>query len=89
MIQCLEFCYVQLPKWKIFSKYYVATNFDEKKYNLKGKKFYILLVFLLITIPLLIAVSISCYLIKYHAQQKHLLPIYNIKLKQIYIINKN
>ena len=21
MIQCLEFCYVQLPKWKIFSKY--------------------------------------------------------------------
>ena len=20
-IQCLEFCYVQLPKWKIFSKY--------------------------------------------------------------------
>ena len=35
--------------------------------------FYILLAFLLITIALLIAVSIYCYLIKYRAKLKHLL----------------
>ena len=47
------------------------------------KSFYILLPFLLITIALLIAVSIYCYLIKYKAKQKHLLPLYvtNNKLK--------
>ena len=37
----------------------------------------ILLVFLLITLVLLIYVSIFCYLIKYQAKQKHLLPIHN------------
>ena len=35
---------------------------------------FILLVFLLITIALLIAVSTYCYLIKHQAKQKHLLP---------------
>ena len=40
------------------------------------KSFYILLAFLLITIALLIAVSIYCYLIKYKSKQKHLLPFY-------------
>ena len=39
--------------------------------------FYILLAFLLITIALLIAVSIYCYMIKY--QTKHLLPFHGIK----------
>ena len=44
---------------------------------------YLLLVFLLITIALLVSVSIYCYLIKYQAKQKHLLPCYvtNNKLK--------
>ena len=48
--------------------------------------------FLLITIALLIAVSIYCYLIKYRAKQKHLflhsLPFrfINLELKE-YIIN--
>ena len=40
---------------------------------------------LLITIVLLIAVSIYCYLMKYKAKQKHLLPVYMTKnvLKEI------
>ena len=43
--------------------------------------------FLLITIALLIAASINCYLIKYKAKQKHLLPYYvtNNKLKEVFI----
>ena len=51
----------------------------------KTKSVYILLAFLLITISLLIAVSIFCYLIKYKAQQKHLLSFYfkNNKLNKI------
>ena len=40
------------------------------------RNFYILLAFLLITIAL-IAVSIYCYLIKYRAKQKHLLPFHD------------
>ena len=40
------------------------------------KSFYILLVFLLITVALLIAVCIYCCLIKYKAKKKHLLPFY-------------
>ena len=45
---------------------------------------YILLTFLLFTIALLIAVSIYCYLIKYRANSKHLLPFHdtNNELKQ-------
>ena len=51
----------------------------------KTQNFYVLLAFLLITIALLIAVSIYCYLIKYRAKQKHLLPFHftNNKLKEI------
>ena len=48
----------------------------------------VLLAFLLITITLLIAVSIYCYLIKYRANQKHLLP-FNFKknkFKKNYIL---
>ena len=44
----------------------------------KRHNFYILLAFLLITIALLIAVSIYCYLIKYRAKQKHLFPFNDI-----------
>ena len=43
----------------------ILTNFYEKKATCKVQHFYILLAFLLITIALLIAVSIYCYLIKY------------------------
>ena len=39
-----------------------------------SKNFYILLTFLLVTIAFIIAVSIYCYLIKYRAKEKHLLP---------------
>ena len=52
----------------------VPTNFNEKKAICKMQKFYILVAFLLSTLALLIAVSIYCYLIKYQAKQKHLLP---------------
>ena len=49
------------------------------------QNFYILLAFLLITVALLIAVSISCYWIRYQAKQKHLLPFLdtNNELKQV------
>ena len=47
------------------------TNFNEKNITCKTQNFYIVLTFLLITITLLIAVSIYCYLIKYRT--KHLL----------------
>ena len=40
------------------------------------QNFYILYAFLLITIALLIAVIIYCYLIKYQAKQKHLLSFH-------------
>ena len=51
------------------------TNFNEKNTTCKAQSFYILLTVLLITITLLIAVSIYCYLIKY--QVKNLLPLHN------------
>ena len=68
---------------EIIETYDEETNFNEKKPTCKTQKFYILLAFLLITIALLIAVSIYCYLIKYGAKQKHLLPFQfaNNKLK--------
>ena len=49
------------------------------------QNFYILLALLLITIELLIAFSIYCYLIKYRAKQKCLLPsqFTNNKFKEI------
>ena len=55
------------------------TNFDEKNITCKTQSFYILLTFLLITITLLIAVNIYCYLIKYQA--KNLLPSHNTNNK--------
>ena len=65
------------------------TNFNEKNITCKTQNFYILLAFLLITIELLIAISIYCYLIKHRAKQKHLLPFHDTKLKEIYIDNIN
>ena len=60
----------------------VIESYDEETIC-KMQNFYILLAFSLITIALLIAVSIYCYLIKYWA--KHLLPFHvtNNKLKEI------
>ena len=55
----------------------IPKNFNEKKAICKNQNFYILLAFLLITVALLIALSIYCYLIKYQAKQKHLLPVHN------------
>ena len=43
----------------------LPANFNEKNITCKTQNFYILLAFLLITIALLIAASIYCYLIKY------------------------
>ena len=56
-----------------------------KKKKRKTQNFYILLAFLLITIILLGVVSIYCYLIKYRAIQKYLLPFHvtNNELKEI------
>ena len=55
----------------------IRANFNEKNSICKTKKFYILLLVLLITFVLLIAASCHSYLIKYKSKQKHLLQ-YNI-----------
>ena len=49
----------------------VPTNFNEKYITCKIKNLFILFVFLLITIALLLAVSIYCYLIQYRAKEKY------------------
>ena len=61
----------------------IPTNFNEEETTCRTQRFYILLAFFIITIALLIAVSIYCYLIKYRANQKHLLSFQftNNKLK--------
>ena len=53
-----------------------------KKNAISKKKIH---TFLFITIALLLGVSIYCYMIKYKAKQKHLLPFYvtNEKLKEV------
>ena len=63
----------------------IPANFNEKKPTLKTRNFYILLAVLCITIALLIAASIYCYLRKYQRKQKHLSPFYvtNNKLKEV------
>ena len=53
----------------------IPTNFNEKNITYKTQSIYILLAFLLITIALLIAVRIYCYLIKYRV--KYLLSSHN------------
>ena len=54
----------------------ISTDFNEKKATCKTQNLCILLAYLLVTIALLIAVSVYCYLIKYRAKQKHLLPFH-------------
>ena len=54
-------------------------NLIEKKAICKAQSFYIVLAFLLITVTLLIAVRIYCYLIKYRL--KNLLPFHNTNNK--------
>ena len=63
----------------------VTTNFNEINAMCKTNNFYLLFGILLITIALLIAVSIYCYLVKYKAKQKHLLLFYvkNNELKEV------
>ena len=63
----------------------VPTSFNEKNTTCKMQNFNILLAFLFITIVLLIDVSTYCYLIKYQAKQKHLVPSHdtNNELKQV------
>ena len=63
----------------------IPTNFNNKKVTCETQTFYILFAFLLITIPLLIADSIYCYLMKYH--RKHLLPFHNTNNKQVQCSN--
>ena len=60
----------------------ITTNFDEKNIICRAQNLYILVFVSLIITTLLIAVSIYCYLIKYQAKQKDLLPFHNTKLKQ-------
>ena len=64
-----------------------TESYDEetKTISCKMQSFYILLAFLSITVGLLIAVSIYCYLIEYQAKQKQLFPFHftNSKLKEI------
>ena len=60
----------------------IPTNFNEKR-GCKTQGFYILLVFLFITITLLTAVSVQCCLIKYRAKQKHLLAFHEKNIKTI------
>ena len=54
----------------------IPTSFNEKKQPVRHK-ISILYAFLVITILLLIAFSIYCYLIKYKSKQKHLLPFHD------------
>ena len=57
----------------------------KKNITCRTQNFYILLAFLLITIALLIAVSIYCYLIKYRAKEEHLLKFHdtNNELREV------
>ena len=63
----------------------IATNFNERNIICETKNFYVLLIFLLITIALLIAINIYHCLIRYQTKHKHSLRYYvtNHKLKEI------
>ena len=58
---------------EIIESYDEETNFNERK-QLSKCKVSIFFALLLITVELLIAVSIYCYLIKYQAKLKQLIP---------------
>ena len=70
----------QTARKQLFQK-----KINRKKATCKMQSLYILLTFLLITMELMIAVSIYCYLIKLRAKQEHLLSFHitNNKLKEI------
>ena len=80
-IMCDEI--IELYNENMEAKLYNEISFNEKKATCKMQNVCILLAFLLVTIALVIAVGIYCYLIKYRATQKHLLPFHftNNKLK--------
>ena len=61
--------------------YNSETNFIKKE-TCRKQNFYILITFFSITIALLITVSIYCYLMKYRAKQKHLLP-FNFTINEL------
>ena len=79
------------------NKFYPQFFLDECLYKLQmrartrklscmaKKSFHILLTILLVTIALLIVIKIYCYLMKYKAKRKQLLPFYvaDNKLKEI------
>ena len=50
---------------EVIESYNDEIDFNAKKAICKTENFYVLFVFLLITITLFIAVSVHCYLIKY------------------------
>ena len=64
----------------------ITTNFNEKYVICNTQNFYILLAFLLTITALLIAVSIYCYMIKYHLRQKYLLPFHVTNDKLINVL---
>ena len=66
----------------------IPRNFNEKNVTCKTQNVYILLAFLLITIALLIAVSICCYLIRYRTKQ-NIYYHFTTQNKQINIDNMN
>ena len=63
----------------------IPKRFNENEVICRMQNVYILLTILLITIALLIAASIHCYLIKYGLKQKQLLPFYdtNKELREV------
>ena len=63
----------------------VPKSFNDKNIICNTQNLYISLAVLLITTALLIAVSIYCYVIRYRAKQKHLLPLHvtNNELREV------
>ena len=59
----------------------IPLNFNEKKVTCKTQNIYILFAFLSITIVLLRAVSIYCYLREYQPKQRYLLSFHNTNNK--------
>ena len=53
------------------------SNFSGKEATCKTQNFYMFPAFLLITVVLLMAISIYCYLKEYRAKQEHLSPFHN------------
>ena len=76
---------------RVKSYYKITKTVSTKNASTKitSTNFYILLIFLLITLVLLIAASFYCYLIKYQWKQKYLLlnQISSNELKEINIDN--